>query len=379
MSSTPPSEKTAPRNIGTQCEKNYFIGSRSESKRVRKFCERLWLKENLKKYLRLGVQVTDPLLNMAKWIAYITEIGAIVIVVSLLLLHLFVIITNESESFREFEFLLFVAFLSWIVGLMAFCYLHFIWILPSRRLLVGLQQLSAVKFLPWILTTFIHSLPAVPIAWLYFTWLYFKQLSTNDAFRHWIFGFVLAALMIAPQVIVLAAQCRVSRLSKERLRSRRPSPSREPQAVTSLAAPLQPEDERNSRPEQDVCLSQERQEAVSLTVQMTSPRNIGTQCENIDLESGSENVTMTKGLCFTESLKKYFGLGVQVSDPLLNAAKWIAYITEVKLEIFLLSKKKSISFKDWCHRYSGLRPRSYISWMPIHSTVDHGDRPWAIS
>ena len=130
------------------------------------------------------------------------------------------------------------------------------------------------------------------------------------------------------------------RLSKERLRSRRPSPLREPQAVTSLAAPLQPDDERNSRPEQDVCLSQESQEAVSLTVQMTSPRNIGIQSENIDLESGSENVTMTKGLCFTESLKKYFGLGVQVSDPLLNAAKWIAYITEVKLEIFLLSKKK---------------------------------------
>ena len=71
---------------------------------------------------------------------YPFQIGAIVIVVSLLLLHLFVIITNESESFREFTFLLFVAFLSWIVGLMAFCYLHFIWILPSRRLLVGLQQ-----------------------------------------------------------------------------------------------------------------------------------------------------------------------------------------------------------------------------------------------
>ena len=158
MSSTPPSEETAPRNIGTQCEKYYFIGSRSESKRVRKLCERHWLKENLKKYLRLGVQVTDPLLNVAKWIAYITEvnmdlflvltkskifpfkIGAIVVVVSLLLLHLLVIITNESESFRAFKFLLFVAFLSWIVGLMAFCYLHFIWILPSRRLLVGLQQ-----------------------------------------------------------------------------------------------------------------------------------------------------------------------------------------------------------------------------------------------
>ena len=124
------------------------------------------------------------------------------------------------------------------------------------------------------------------------------------------------------------------RLSKERLRIRRPSPLREPQAVTSPAAPLQPDDERNSRPEQDVCLSQERQEAVSLTVQMTSPRNIGTQCENIDLESGSENGTVKKGLCLTENLKKYFGLGVQVSDPLLNVVKWIAYITEVQWEIY---------------------------------------------
>ena len=130
------------------------------------------------------------------------------------------------------------------------------------------------------------------------------------------------------------------RLSKERLRIGSPSPSREPQAVTSPAAPLQPDDERNSRPEQDVCLSQESQEAVSLTVQTTSPRNIGTQCENIDLESGNENGTVKKGLCLTENLKKYFGLGVQVSDPLLNAAKWIAYITKVKLEIFLLLKKK---------------------------------------
>ena len=41
---------------------------------MRKFCERLWLKQNLKKYLRLGVQVKDPLLNVAKWIAYITEV-----------------------------------------------------------------------------------------------------------------------------------------------------------------------------------------------------------------------------------------------------------------------------------------------------------------
>ena len=107
---------------------------------------------------------------------------------------------------------------------------------------------------------------------------------------------------------------------------------------------------------------------------MTSPRNIGTQCENIDLESGSENGTVKKGLCLTENLKKYFGLGVQVSDPLLNAAKWIAYITEVKLEIFLLlktkTKKKSISFKDWCHRYSGYGPvHIFPGCQYIHQSI----------
>ena len=159
------------------------------------------------------------------------------------------------------------------------------------------------------------------------------------------------------------------RLSKERLLITSPSPSREPQVVTSPAAPLQPDEERNSRSDQDVCLFQERQEAISLTVLMTSPRNIGIQCENIDLESGSENGTVKKGLCLTESLKKYFGLGVQVSDPLLIAAKWIAYITEVKLEIFLLIKKV-FPFKDWCHRYSGYGPvHIFLGCQYIHQSI----------
>ena len=55
------------------------------------------------------------------------------------------------------------------------------------------------------------------------------------------------------------------RLSKERLRIRRPSPSREPQTVTSLEAPLQPDDERNSQLQQDVCLSPEMKKSSSLT------------------------------------------------------------------------------------------------------------------
>ena len=55
------------------------------------------------------------------------------------------------------------------------------------------------------------------------------------------------------------------RLSKERLRIRRPSPLREPQAVTSPAAPLQADDERNSQLQQDVCLSPEMKKSASLT------------------------------------------------------------------------------------------------------------------
>ena len=55
------------------------------------------------------------------------------------------------------------------------------------------------------------------------------------------------------------------RLSKERLLIRSPSPSREPQAVTSPAAPLQADDERNSQLQQDVCLSPEMKKSASLT------------------------------------------------------------------------------------------------------------------
>ena len=61
-----------------------------------------------------------------------------------------------------------------------------------------------------------------------------------------------------------------------------------------------------------------------------TPRNIGTQCENIDLESATENNSTTKRLWLKSAVKKYFSLGVRTSDPLLTAAKWVAYITEVQ-------------------------------------------------
>ena len=88
----------------------------------------------------------------------------------------------------------------------------------------------------------------------------------------------------------------------------------------------------------------------------TTPRNIGTQCENIDLESARESGTMTKGLWLKKSLKNYFGIPVQVSDPLLNVAGWIAYVTEVGVETGNASdihKIQNISLQDWCNCYGG--------------------------
>ena len=54
-----------------------------------------------------------------------------------------------------------------------------------------------------------------------------------------------------------------------------------------------------------------------------------TQCENFDVESATENSSPKKRLWLKSAVKKYFRLGVDTSDPLLNAAKWIAYATEV--------------------------------------------------
>ena len=50
-------------------------------------------------------------------------------------------------------------------------------------------------------------------------------------------------------------------------------------------------------------------------------KNMGTQCENIDVEN--QKTVRTSGL------RKYFGLGLHTSDPLLNVLKWIVYFTEV--------------------------------------------------
>merc|ERR1712107_48032 len=194
--------------------------SASESGKMKKG---LWLKKSLKNYFGIPVQVSDPLLNVAKWIAYVTEIGATVMVATPLLLYFLVVIIYESARLRIF---LTFAMVCLAVGLMAICYLHFMWVKPSRHLLLGLQQ---------------------------------RRLRTNLTYSDWILGFVLSTVIITPQVIVLAAQWRVRRFSNERARIRSPSPSREPETIGNPAVSLQPDDDRNIRQQQYVCLPHDRE------------------------------------------------------------------------------------------------------------------------
>jgi len=253
MSDTPMSD--TPRNIGTQCE-NIDVESATESNSTRR---KLWLRSAVKKYFSLGVRTSDPLLNAAKWIAYVTEFGAVVTVGLPLLFYFLVVITNESAIFRSFEAFLIFAFISWTVGLVAFAYVHFMWVKPSRHLLLGLQQLSTLEFLPWILTAFIHS---VPLAWLYYCYMYestdsypHEQILRKDlTCWHWILGALVGGLVLIPQIIVLGAVVRVRRLSQERTRIGSPDLSTPPQVITHpTTTSLRPHNIRID-PSQDVCL-----------------------------------------------------------------------------------------------------------------------------
>jgi len=253
---------STPRNIGTQCEDIDVESSTRENNAPSK---RLWLKSAVKKYFRLGVHMSDPLLNAAKWVAYVTEIGAAVTVALPLLLYFLVVITNEPSIFRSLEAFLIFAMICWTIGLMAFAYLHFMWVKPSRHLLLGLQQLSSLEFLPWMLTAFIHS---TPVAWLGFCYMYTTTetypreqiLRTDLTCWDWIFAIVVSGLILTPQLIVLAAASRVRRLSNERSRMRSPNvSSRSAPLVVSLPPPTTspPPPAHNTRidPSQDVCLT----------------------------------------------------------------------------------------------------------------------------
>ena len=110
----------------------------------------------------LGVHTSDPLLKVAKWIAYLTkvsyfhvkdvfchflfsQIGPIVIAVVylillflpyLLLLPMFFAIAHGLQA------LVYFAFFSLVGCVIGCCYLHFLWVKPSQHLLLGIQQVG---------------------------------------------------------------------------------------------------------------------------------------------------------------------------------------------------------------------------------------------
>jgi len=184
----------------------------------------------------LGVHTSDPLLKVAKWIAYLTKIGPIVIAVVylillflpyLLLLPMFFAIAHGLQA------LVYFAFFSLVGGVIGWCYLHFLWVKPSQYLLLGIQQLSVPKFVPWMLNAFIHSVIPAYFFFCYLTkrtntlpyqlkfiiqplfWIADLTDSIIGTYWYWV---IVWTLTLTPQVLVLAAVIRVCRLNKERKR-----------------------------------------------------------------------------------------------------------------------------------------------------------------
>ena len=81
-------------------------------------------------------------------------------------------------------------------------------------------QLSALKFLPWMLTAFIHLLPLAYFYICYMTkrtttlpWPFERILWTDLTCWHWVIAGVVSTLILAPQFLVLAAAIRVHRFN----------------------------------------------------------------------------------------------------------------------------------------------------------------------
>ena len=70
------------------------------------------------------------------------QVGATVVVV--LVLVFILDLTNERAIFQSFDGFMIFAIFFWTVCLMAFSYVHFMWVEPSRSLLLGLQQVKLV-------------------------------------------------------------------------------------------------------------------------------------------------------------------------------------------------------------------------------------------
>ena len=125
-------------------------------------------------------------------------------------------------------FLIFV-FTCVVSGLLAFCYIHFMWVIPSRHLLAGLHQVTSscpeiskccpsqlcacktvlqCKFIPWISTALIH---CVPIVCITYRWI-ICHLTFSCGHWVWVAIAMISFLLLFPQSVVMAAAVRAHRL-----------------------------------------------------------------------------------------------------------------------------------------------------------------------
>merc|ERR1712088_1237230 len=166
--------------------------------------------------------------------SFFSQIGPIVIAVVYLILFFLPYLLLLPMFFATphgLVALVYFAFFSLVGGVIVWCYLHFLWVKPSQHLLLGIQQMSALKFVPWMLTAFIHSLPPAYFFFCYLTkrtntlpWeleliiqpLYWIADLTDSIIGTYWYWVIVWTLTLTPQVLVLAAVIRVRRLKNER-------------------------------------------------------------------------------------------------------------------------------------------------------------------
>jgi hypothetical protein len=239
----PKSDGFTPRNIKSQCE-NIEVENQDTVSVGPYHVDGVF---SLRKFFGLDVRTSDPLLNVVKWIAFFTkvpcfemrdgsvtsflQIGAIVIFAWPLILLLVVFFTvfgvciTDMGAYRKINYFVERSMEAVLLNfVLVFPYfLSYICVKPSRHLLLGIQQLSALKFLPWMLTALIHSLPLAYFYHCYMTkstttlpWPFERILWTDLTCWHWAIGGVVSTLILTPQFLVLAAVIRVRRLNNER-------------------------------------------------------------------------------------------------------------------------------------------------------------------
>jgi len=178
----------------------------------------------LRKYF--CVHTSDPLLDVVEWISYSTEVGPIVIAAWLLILFILLLLPlllwlPFLLQYLTFQLVVIFVFLLLTGGVTGWCYLRFMWVKPSQHLRLGIQQLSALKFLPWMLNAFIHTLSLAYFCFCYITrrtntlpWP--LEMITDLTYWHWA---IVWTLILAPQFVVFAAVIRIRRLNNERKKS----------------------------------------------------------------------------------------------------------------------------------------------------------------